>query len=156
MKKAMQPSLPKPLAFSPCPPMRIHLQQRKPLTLLLADTDGPSATAGRLGVLAADAEAPVVPETPVGANLLEALEVLAELRVDAVGQDLVVLAVDNVALAVEEPRGDLVLGRVLEDRDDALELFRGELSGTVLMRFLLEFIVSFLDVSLSLALFVYC
>jgi len=72
-----------------------------------------------------------VPETPVGADLLEALEVLAELRVDAVGQDLVVLAVDNVALAVEEPRGDLVLGRVLEDRDDALELFRGELSGTV-------------------------
>ena len=68
-------------------------------------------------------------ETAVGADLLEALEIVAELRVDAVGQDLRVLAVDNVALSVEEPRGNLVLGGVLDDGDDALELFRGKLTG---------------------------
>lgn len=51
-------------------------------------------------------------ETTVSADLLEALEVVAELRVDTVGQDLGVLAVDNVALPVEEPSGDLVCGRV--------------------------------------------
>lgn len=37
------------------------------------------------------------------ADLLEALEILAQLGVDTVGEDLAVLAVDNVALPVEEP-----------------------------------------------------
>jgi hypothetical protein len=59
-------------------------------------------------VLTTDAEAPVVTETTVSADLLEALEVLTELGVDTVGEDLRVLAVDNVALPVEEPGGDLV------------------------------------------------
>lgn len=70
-------------------------------------------------------------ETSVGADLLEALEVLTELAVDTVGQDLEVLAVDNVALPVEEPGGDLVLGGVLDDGDDTLKLFRGKLTGAV-------------------------
>jgi hypothetical protein len=65
-------------------------------------------------VLTTDAEAPVVTETTVSADLLEALEVLAELGVDAVGEDLGVLAVDDVALPVEEPGGDLVC-RALEE-----------------------------------------
>lgn len=69
-------------------------------------------------------------ETTVGTHLLEALEILTELGVDAVGQNVRVLAVDDVALSVEEPGGDLVLGRVLDDGDDALELFGGELTGT--------------------------
>lgn len=72
-------------------------------TLLLGDTDSPAATTGGLGVLATDAEAPVVSQTTVGADLLQALEVITELGVDTVGEDLVVLAVDNVALSVEEP-----------------------------------------------------
>lgn len=70
-------------------------------------------------------------ETTVSADLLEALEILAELGVDAVGEDLVVLAVDDVALPVQEPGGDLVLGGVLDDGDDTLELFRGEFTGAV-------------------------
>ena len=69
-------------------------------------------------------------ETTVGADLLQALEIVTELGVDTVGEDLSVLAVDNVALPVEEPGGDLVLGRGLEDGDDALELFGGELTST--------------------------
>ena len=67
-------------------------------------------------MLAADAEAPVVTETTVSADLLQALEVLTELGVDTVGEDLVVLAVDNVALPVEEPGGDLVCGALEEGR----------------------------------------
>jgi hypothetical protein len=59
-------------------------------------------------VLTTDAEAPVVTETTVSADLLEALEVVTELGVDTVSEDLSVLAVDNVALPVEEPGGDLV------------------------------------------------
>lgn len=68
-------------------------------------------------------------ETTVGTDLLQALEVLTELGVDTVGEDLVVLAIDNVALPVEEPGGDLVLGRVLDDGDNALKLFGGKLAG---------------------------
>jgi 5-enolpyruvylshikimate-3-phosphate synthase len=61
-------------------------------------------------VLTTDTEAPVVTETTVSADLLEALEVLTELGVDTVGEDLSVLAVDNVALPVKEPGRDLVCG----------------------------------------------
>lgn len=49
-------------------------------------------------------------KTTVSADLLEALEIVTELGVDTVGEDLSVLAVDNVALPVEEPAGDLVCG----------------------------------------------
>lgn len=73
----------------------------------------------------------MVTDTPVCSDLLEALNVLTELRVDVVGQDLVVLAVDDVLLPVEEPGGDLELGRVLEDLDNSLELVRVELTSTV-------------------------
>lgn len=72
-------------------------------------------------------------ETTVSADLLEALEIVTELGVDAVGEDLVVLAVNNVALSVEEPGWDLVLGWVLDDGDDALELFGGKFTGTMKM-----------------------
>ena len=84
---------------------------------------------GGLGVLTADAEAPVVAETAVGADLLETLEIITELRVDAVGQDLGALAVDNVPLPIQEPRGDLELRRVLHDRDNALKLIGVEFTG---------------------------
>lgn len=82
-------------------------------------------------MLSADTQSPVVTETTVSADLLEALEIVTELGVDVVSQDLVVLAVHDVALSVEEPGGDLVLRGVLDDGDNALELFRGEFSGTI-------------------------
>jgi hypothetical protein len=65
------------------------------------------------------------------ADLFETLEVVAELRVDTVGQDLRVFAVDNVLLSVEEPGRDLELCRVLDDGHDALELVRVEVPGAV-------------------------
>jgi len=67
----------------------------------------------------------------VNADLLEALEVLAHLGVKLVGEELSVLSVDDVLLPVEEPVGDLELGRVLDDGDDALELVGVELSGAL-------------------------
>lgn len=70
-------------------------------------------------------------KTTVGTDLLETLKILTELGVDTVGQNLVVLAVDNVALPVQEPGGNLVLGGVLDDGDNSLELFGGELTGTI-------------------------
>jgi hypothetical protein len=54
-------------------------------------------------VLATDTQAPVVTQTTVGTDLLQALEIFTELRVDTVGQDLRVLAIDDIALPVEEP-----------------------------------------------------
>lgn len=101
------------------------------LVLLLADTDGASTTTGGLGVLTADTETPVVTETTVGADLLQALEILTDLAVEGVGDDLGVLAIGDVALSVEEPGGDLVLGGALEDGDDTLELFGGEFTSAV-------------------------
>lgn len=98
-------------------------------TLLLGDTNGSAASAGSLGVLSTDTETPVVSETTVSADLLEALEIVTQLRVNAVGQNLRVLAVDDVSLSVQEPGRDLVLGRVLDDGDNSLELFGGELTG---------------------------
>ena len=62
-------------------------------------------------------------------DLLQSLQVLTQLAVHAVGQDLAVLAIHDIALAVEEPGWDLVLGRVLDDGDDALEFFGGEFAG---------------------------
>lgn len=67
-----------------------------------------------------DTETPVVADTSVSADLLEALNVVTELGLDTVGQQLRVLAVDNVLLPVEEPVGDLERGRVLQDLDQAL------------------------------------
>ena len=72
-------------------------------------------------------------ETTVSADLLEALEIVTELGVDTVGEDLRVLAIDDIALSVEEPAGDLVLSGVLDDGDDTLKLFGGELTGAVVV-----------------------
>ena len=124
-------------------PIETHRNKRDPsknprqkneqnsLALLLADTDGATAAASGLGVLTTDTEAPVVTQTAVGADLLQALKVLTELGVEAVGNNLGVLAIGDVALSVKEPGGDLVLGRSLEDGDNALQLFGGELTSTV-------------------------
>jgi hypothetical protein len=45
-------------------------------TLLLGDTDSPAATTGGLGVLTTDTQTPVVSETTVRADLLQAFQVV--------------------------------------------------------------------------------
>lgn len=54
-------------------------------TLLLRHTDGPTTATGGLGVLSTHTETPVVTETAVSPDLLQALEILTELGVDTVG-----------------------------------------------------------------------
>ena len=70
-------------------------------------------------------------KTTVSADLLEAFEIVTELGVYTVGENVRVLAIDDIALSVEEVRWDLVLEWVLEDGDDSLELFAGKFSGTL-------------------------
>ncbi|KAL5476493.1 hypothetical protein ACEPAI_3350 [Sanghuangporus weigelae] len=74
-----------------------------------------------LGVLTPHTQTPEVSQPPVRTDLLQALQVVTKLRVDVVRKDLIVLPIDNILLPVEEPRGDLVLRRILDDGDDALE-----------------------------------
>lgn len=101
------------------------------LALLLGHSDSSSASAGGLGVLTAHTNTPVVSKATVGADLLETLEILAELVVERVRGDLRVLAVLVVLLSVEEPVGYLVLARVRHDRDDAVDLLLGQLTGAL-------------------------
>ena len=83
---------------------------------------------GGLGVLTTHTEAPEMPETTVRPDLLQPLEVVTDLGVHSVGEDLRVLAIDNVSLPVQEPCRDLELCRVLENGNDTLELVRVELT----------------------------
>merc|ERR1719164_459487 len=102
--------------------------QVRSLSLLLGHTDGAALAAGGLRPLATHAQAPVVAQTTVRADLLEALEVLAQLHVEGVGDDLRELAVLGVLLAVEHPVRHLELARVLHDGHQALHLLRRQLT----------------------------
>ena len=115
-----------PLQVAALHPAHISHSDTRLTTLLLGHTDSPATSSSGLGVLATDTESPVVTETTVSTDLLQALQIITELGVDTVGEDLAVFAIDDIALTIEEPGWDLVLGRVLDDGDDPLELFRGE------------------------------
>lgn len=69
-------------------------------------------------------------ETTMGTDLLQALEVITKLGIDTVGENLGVFAIDDIALTIEKPGRDLVLGRILNDGDDSLQFFGGKLTGT--------------------------
>jgi hypothetical protein len=64
-------------------------------------------------------------------DLLQALKIVTKLGVDTVGENLRVLAIDDIALTIEEPGWDLVLRWVLNDGDNSLEFFGGEFTSTV-------------------------
>lgn len=67
----------------------------------------------------------------MGSDLLQALQILTQLRVQGRGGQLQVLAVDDVLLPVQEPVGDLVLTRVADDGQHLLNLLLGALPGTL-------------------------
>lgn len=71
-------------------------------------------------------------KTTMGADLLQSFQIITKLRVDTVGENLRVLTIDDIALTIEEPGWDLVLGWVLDDGDNSLEFFRGEFTGAVI------------------------
>ncbi len=66
----------------------------------------------------------------MSSNLLQSLQVLTEFALHSVCQHLCIFAIDDVALSVEEPGWDLVLGRVLDDGNNALEFFGSNFTGT--------------------------
>ena len=70
-------------------------------------------------------------KTPMSADLLQAFQIITKLGVDTVGENLAVFAIDDIALTIEEPGGDLVLSWVLDDGDDTLELLGGKFTGAV-------------------------
>ena len=71
-------------------------------------------------------------KSTVGTDLLQALEIITEFGVNTVRENLAVLAIDNVLLPVQEPRRDFVLRRVLDDRNDAFEFIRVQVTSTAL------------------------
>lgn len=88
-----------------------------------------SATAGGLGVLATDTDAPVVADTSVGADLLQSLDIFTHLADKAVDHDLGGLAGDAILLSIDEPAGHLELAGVGDDGDKSLNLFVSEGAG---------------------------
>ena len=120
-----------PLQVAALHPAHISHSDTRLTSLLLGDTDSPATSSSGLGVLATDTEAPVVTETTVSTDLLQALQIITELGVNTVGENLAVFAIDDIALTIEEPGWDLVLGGVLDDGDDTLELFGGEFTSAV-------------------------
>ena len=55
-------------------------------------------------------------------NLFQPFEVIAKLGINTVGQNLQILSVNNIALSVQEPEGDLELCGILNDSHEPLEL----------------------------------
>lgn len=113
------------------PPGPFSQSRTRLTTLLLRDTDSPSSSSSCLGVLSTDTEAPIVTETTVSTDLLQAFQIITKFGIDTVGENLAVLAIDDITLTIEEPGGDLVLGRVLDDGNNPLEFFRGEFTSAV-------------------------
>lgn len=68
-------------------------------------------------------------QTTMRADFLQPLQVLAQFTFHAVGQHLRVFAVDDVALAIQEPGRDLVLRWVVDYCYDAFEFFAGYFAG---------------------------
>lgn len=102
-------------------------------TLLLGHTNSTTATTSCLRVLATNTESPVVTKTTMSTDLLQAFQIITKLGVDTVGKDLRVFTIDDIALTIEEPGWDLVLRGVLDDGDNALEFFGGELTSAMIV-----------------------
>ena len=82
-------------------------------------------------MLSTDTEIVGVTEATVESNLFHPLQILPQLVIEIVGEELRVLAILDVLLTIEKVLGNVVLQRVLHDRDDALHLLDGELAGTL-------------------------
>lgn len=72
-----------------------------------------------------------MPQTTVSPDLLQSLQIITKFGIHSVGQDLRVLAIDDILLPVQEPCGDLELCGVLDDSDEALKLIGVEVTSAV-------------------------
>lgn len=102
----------------------------KALTLLLRHTDRPSPTARSLGMLTSDPQTPIMPQTSMGPDLLQSLQILTQFAIDTVGKDLTIFAINDITLTIEEPRRNFILGWILNDGHDSLQFFGCEFTGT--------------------------
>jgi len=91
-------------------------------SLLLGHTDCLSVATSRLGVLTTNANVPEVAHTAMNTDLLQALDIITKLRVQAVGNNLAVCAVSTILLSVEHPARDLVLSGVCHHLDKLLKM----------------------------------
>ena len=92
-----------------------HYLANQPRSLLLGNTESLSSSAGRLGTLSADLDAPVVAETSVEAHLLHPFKILTESGVTDIGDELGERSILDATLSVKEPLGDAVVQRLGED-----------------------------------------
>lgn len=70
-------------------------------------------------------------QATVSTDLLQSLEIITKFGINTVGQDLGVLAVNDIFLSVQEPCWDFELSGVLNDGDNSLKLIRVEVSSAV-------------------------
>jgi hypothetical protein len=85
----------------------------------------------RTGVLSTNADGPPVPQTAVGADLLQALNVITKLGSNVLRKDLRVFSSLEVLLSVQKPQRDLELTRILNDGHKLLNFIGCELSGAL-------------------------
>jgi hypothetical protein len=78
-------------------------------SLLSGDTESAAGSAGGLGLLTSDLEAPEVSQTSVSSDLLQSFQIFSELGVDTVGDELRPGALADISLSVKEPLGDVVV-----------------------------------------------
>ena len=83
---------------------------------------------GERTYLTAHANTPVVTQTSVVSNLLQTLEIVAQLGVQLVGHQLRELPILEVVLSVQEPVRDAELSRVAHDHHQRFELGGAELT----------------------------
>ena len=69
-------------------------------------------------------------QTTMSTDFLQSLKIITKFGVNTVGQNLRILAVDNILLSVQEPCRNLKLCGVLNDGNDALQFIGVEISGT--------------------------
>lgn len=98
------------------------------LAASLADAHRLSMPSGSLCVLPTDAKTPKVSQTAVGTNLSQTVQVLAKLEVEIVRNELRILAIPKVFATIEKPLRDLKLKRILNNRNDALDLCLAKLT----------------------------
>ena len=90
-----------------------------------------AVAAGSLRVLTTDTDVPVVTETTVTADLLVALEFHTETGIEGVRELLGALAILEIVVVVEEPRGHLELEGVVADGDDLIDLVGAQLTSAL-------------------------
>jgi hypothetical protein len=71
-----------------------------------------------------------VTKTTMSADLLQAFQIITKLGVDTVGENLAIFSIDDIALTIEEPCWDFVLGWILDDGDNSLEFFGSKFTST--------------------------